>query len=928
MADNTLSIKFKAVGGAQLKQTIDAIYLANTRLMKGQKAFNRAQVQVQKQLALTRGGLLTTGHAARNTAGAFSVLRSKLLLAGFAMALAIKPILQLTKAASDKTEIINKSTVVFGKNIGVVREWAQEMGKSVGRAESTLLQMASSLQDLFVPMGYTREAAAQMSTSLTGHAIDVASFSNKVAADVLQDFQSAIVGNHKTVRKYGIVITEATLQQEAMNLGLITTARQLNENEKVQARISLIQKGSTDAMGDAARTSKEYAQSLVRLQETWVEIAETVGYALQPIVAFGMRLASDKDLLKSFAIALGVVGAGYAFIERKAIRAQIAAMNFDKALTRTKFGLALLAVTSLVQGIQYLRGALKEEADQLDETNKKIEDNANTTTKYIGEDEKLLQSIMKSTSALKRKIATAELEGSVIGEISSQKRLETYIDKQAIEITKDREGGVKALTDAETALITVLYGKEVANKRLLDAESRLNTKFKQTYGDTKERIQLNVDAKKAIMDKTGNELKANDKLLRSLQGIIRGNKDYADIEEKRIQKDKDSIALTEGSERLTKKFLAINEAKLEQEEAINLNNTHLLKGIQKKIKEAQEEYKLEEDLYNIVLNRHNANKQLVNDYDEAKDKIDGVTQKNKELSDTFSDQTKDFNESSVALKDMVDNLNKYALALEGTQAFSESFSSANATMGANFGDTTSAMLGEWSTFTEEERKSGERNDELAIAGAAQVAGMVVDFQMQQHEATMSRLRAESAAELDQLKSSRRYQKMSAKDKNKLEEEQAAKLAANLKKEFETKKDLQRAGVIMDTAAAMVKAYSLSVATFGMPMIAVAAALGAAQLALINQQKPPKAQYGGLVGGNLHSAGGTLIEAERGEFIMNRGAVDSVGVENMNRINAGGMGGSPVNVSFSGNINSDDFIESEAIPKIKDAIRRGADIGVS
>ena len=62
--------------------------------------------------------------------------------------------------------------------------------------------------------------------------------------------------------------------------------------------------------------------------------------------------------------------------------------------------------------------------------------------------------------------------------------------------------------------------------------------------------------------------------------------------------------------------------------------------------------------------------------------------------------------------------------------------------------------------------------------------------------------------------------------------------------------------------------------------------------------------------------------------MNRGAVDSVGVENMNRINAGGMGGSPVNVSFSGNINSDDFIESEAIPKIKDAIRRGADIGVS
>ena len=61
--------------------------------------------------------------------------------------------------------------------------------------------------------------------------------------------------------------------------------------------------------------------------------------------------------------------------------------------------------------------------------------------------------------------------------------------------------------------------------------------------------------------------------------------------------------------------------------------------------------------------------------------------------------------------------------------------------------------------------------------------------------------------------------------------------------------------------------------------------------------------------------------------MNRYAVNTVGVENMNAINQGRLGGAPVNVSFAGNINSDDFIESEAIPKIKEAIRRGADIGV-
>ena len=66
--------------------------------------------------------------------------------------------------------------------------------------------------------------------------------------------------------------------------------------------------------------------------------------------------------------------------------------------------------------------------------------------------------------------------------------------------------------------------------------------------------------------------------------------------------------------------------------------------------------------------------------------------------------------------------------------------------------------------------------------------------------------------------------------------------------------------------------------------------------------------------------------EEGEVVMNRNAVQSVGLETMNRLNQSGSGGA-VNISFSGNVMSDDFIESEAIPKIKEALRRGGDIGV-
>jgi hypothetical protein len=49
----------------------------------------------------------------------------------------------------------------------------------------------------------------------------------------------------------------------------------------------------------------------------------------------------------------------------------------------------------------------------------------------------------------------------------------------------------------------------------------------------------------------------------------------------------------------------------------------------------------------------------------------------------------------------------------------------------------------------------------------------------------------------------------------------------------------------------------------------------------------KAEKGGMIGGNRHSAGGTIIEAEQGEFIMSRQGVQSVGVDNLYAMNRGG-----------------------------------------
>ena len=98
---------------------------------------------------------------------------------------------------------------------------------------------------------------------------------------------------------------------------------------------------------------------------------------------------------------------------------------------------------------------------------------------------------------------------------------------------------------------------------------------------------------------------------------------------------------------------------------------------------------------------------------------------------------------------------------------------------------------------------------------------------------------------------------------------------------------------------------------------------------ISQANSQKFEQGGLVGGRRHSQGGTMIEAERGEFVMSRNAVSAIGVENLNRMNQGqSSGGGSINININGGMISPDFVENELAESIREAVRRGADFGIS
>jgi len=147
----------------------------------------------------------------------------------------------------------------------------------------------------------------------------------------------------------------------------------------------------------------------------------------------------------------------------------------------------------------------------------------------------------------------------------------------------------------------------------------------------------------------------------------------------------------------------------------------------------------------------------------------------------------------------------------------------------------------------------------------------------------------------------------------------SQLAQSNKKTFELGKSLALAQAIIDTYGAGNKVLN-SKLPFPTNVIAMAGVI-ATGLSNVNKINAQKFETGGLVGGNRHFQGGTMIEAEQGEFVMSRNAVESIGLENLAEMNQGG--GAGVTINIQGNmIGNQEFVRDTLIPEIDKTINGG------
>lgn len=159
-----------------------------------------------------------------------------------------------------------------------------QMTHNLGLDLTKVMNFNAAIAQITNSAGMLGETSIMTSKALTMLSADWSSLSNQDLSDVMNNMQSALIGQSRAVYKYGIDITSAGLAQTALNHGINVSISELNQQSKMQLRALTMLEQSKVAYGDLARTINQPANQLRMLRAGFHNLARTIGSLFMPIV--------------------------------------------------------------------------------------------------------------------------------------------------------------------------------------------------------------------------------------------------------------------------------------------------------------------------------------------------------------------------------------------------------------------------------------------------------------------------------------------------------------------------------------------------------------------------------------------------------------------------------------------------------------------
>lgn len=140
----------------------------------------------------------------------------------------------------------------------------------------------ATIQSLDTSFGLTSDKAYILSKNLTQLAYDEGSYWNKNVAETFTAMSSAISGEIEPIRRLGVDLSQARLQQELLALGFNKQVSSLSQADKAVLRYIAIMKQTANVQGNLAQTIQSPANQIKILKAQLDMLAKSVGSLLYP----------------------------------------------------------------------------------------------------------------------------------------------------------------------------------------------------------------------------------------------------------------------------------------------------------------------------------------------------------------------------------------------------------------------------------------------------------------------------------------------------------------------------------------------------------------------------------------------------------------------------------------------------------------------
>lgn len=354
-------------------------------------------------------------------------------------------------AKSFRTRFAKLQTQMTGYEVDYDTGEAMSKGiHNLGLDLTEVMNFNAAIAQITNSAGMLGETSIMASKALSMLSADWSSLSNQDLSDVMNNMQSALIGQSRAVYKYGIDITSAGLAQTALNHGIKVSIKDLSQQSKMQLRVLTMLEQSKVAYGDLARTINQPSNQLRQLQAGFKSLSTSIGKLFLPVVqklypylnAIVMVLQQFVQwIAKTAGIKLGdVSGVSLPDYEEPTDGMDDYADATDKAAKKQK------KLNDNLQGFDIINKLQKDESDSGDKDDKKNTniDLSNEIGSALANYEKIWDKAFKSNQnkavQLANKIKKALLDGWNKGGDFTElgKRLGTWINKGMNKIPWDK----------------------------------------------------------------------------------------------------------------------------------------------------------------------------------------------------------------------------------------------------------------------------------------------------------------------------------------------------------------------------------------------------------------------------------------------------------------------------------------------------------